>query len=116
MVKRSTDQKLRLRNFDARHERIETEAAIKNRKGIKWYLKRKEKEFAISGKQEGSAREETNAVSGTTVMTPKTVPLSDPPTARGTSASKKKKNPRRQESVWEDQWTAVQKLLERYLH
>ena len=27
-----------------------------------------EKEFAVSGKQKGSVREETNAVSGTTVM------------------------------------------------
>ena len=33
MVKRSIDQKLRLRNFDARHGRIETGAMIKNRKG-----------------------------------------------------------------------------------
>ena len=32
MVKRSKDQKLRLRNFDARHWRIETGALIKNRK------------------------------------------------------------------------------------
>ena len=34
MVKRSIDQKLRLRNFDARHGRIETGAAVKNRKGL----------------------------------------------------------------------------------
>ena len=32
MVKRSIDQKLRLRNFDARHGRIETGAVVKNRK------------------------------------------------------------------------------------
>ena len=32
MVKRSIDQKLRLRNFDDRHGRIETGAVIKNRK------------------------------------------------------------------------------------
>ena len=32
MVKRSVDQKLRLRIFDARHRRIETGAVIKNRK------------------------------------------------------------------------------------
>ena len=31
MVKRRKDQKLRLRNFDARHGRIETGAVIKNR-------------------------------------------------------------------------------------
>ena len=34
MVKRSIDQKLRLRNFDARHGRIETGAVGKNRKGL----------------------------------------------------------------------------------
>ena len=34
MVKGSMDQKLRLRNFDARHGRIETGAVVKNRKGL----------------------------------------------------------------------------------
>ena len=34
MVKRSADQKLRVRNLDARHGRIESGAVIKNRKGI----------------------------------------------------------------------------------
>ena len=34
MVKRSTDQKLRLRNFEARHRRIETGAVVKSRKGL----------------------------------------------------------------------------------
>ena len=34
MVKRRIAQKLRLRNFDARHGKIETEAVIKNRKGL----------------------------------------------------------------------------------
>ena len=34
MVKRSIDQKLRLRNFDARHGRIESGEVIKSRKGI----------------------------------------------------------------------------------
>ena len=66
MVKRRKDQKLRLRNFDARNERLETGAVVTSRRdqvGLK-----EEKEFAISGKQEGSVREETNAVSGTTVM------------------------------------------------
>ena len=32
MVTRSTDQKLRLRNFDARHGKIETGAVVKSRK------------------------------------------------------------------------------------
>ena len=35
MVKRSIDEKLRLRNFDARYGRIETGAVIKNRKGTR---------------------------------------------------------------------------------
>ena len=34
MVKRSTDQKLRLRNFDARRGRIETGAVVKSRKRL----------------------------------------------------------------------------------
>ena len=34
MVKRNIDQKLRLRNFDARHGRTETRAVVKNRKGL----------------------------------------------------------------------------------
>ena len=36
MVKRSTDQTHRLRNFDARNEKIETGAAVTSRRG-KWY-------------------------------------------------------------------------------
>ena len=34
MVKRSTDQKFRLRNFDAGHGRIESGAVVKSRKGL----------------------------------------------------------------------------------
>ena len=34
MVKRSMDQKLRLRNFDARHGKIESGAVVKSRKGL----------------------------------------------------------------------------------
>ena len=34
MVKRSIYQKLRLRNFDTRHEKIETGAVVKNHKGL----------------------------------------------------------------------------------
>ena len=36
MVKRSIDQKLRLRNFDVRHEKIEKGAVVKSHKGIRW--------------------------------------------------------------------------------
>ena len=34
MMKRSIDQKFRLRNFDVRHGRIETGVVVKNRKGM----------------------------------------------------------------------------------
>ena len=34
MVRKSTNQKLRLRNFDATHRKIESGAVIKSRKGI----------------------------------------------------------------------------------
>ena len=34
MVKRSIDQKLRLRIFDARHRRIESGAVVKNQMGV----------------------------------------------------------------------------------
>ena len=86
IVKRSTDQKLRLRNFDARNERIETGAVVASRRGLK--------EFAINGKQKGSVREDTNAVSGTTVMSvqnrhQKPLHPLGPPTQRGRNASRK---------------------------
>ena len=34
LVRRSVDQKLRLRNFDARHEKIETGAVVKSHRGL----------------------------------------------------------------------------------
>ena len=39
MIKRSIDQKLRLRNFDARHGNIETGALVQSRKGLSWKRK-----------------------------------------------------------------------------
>ena len=61
---------------------------------IKWYWK-ETRGVAICGKQKGSVREETNAVSRTTVMSvqnqhQKTTPSSEPPTQRGRSAFEKK--------------------------
>ena len=58
MVKRRKDQKLRLRNFDARNERVETGAVVTSRRD---QLK-EEKEFAVSAKQKGSVPEETTAI------------------------------------------------------
>ena len=63
MVKRSIDQKLRLRNFDARNERTETEQWLRN-EGVNVVLK-EDQENAISGKQKDSVREEANVVSRT---------------------------------------------------
>ena len=37
MVKKSFDQKHRLRNFDARNERIETGAVVTSRRRFEWY-------------------------------------------------------------------------------
>ena len=63
IVKRSIDQKLRLRNFDARHGRIETGAVIKSRKGI--MVLTEEKVFVTGGKKKASVRKEAVAVSAT---------------------------------------------------
>ena len=59
--KRSTDQKLRVRNFDARHGRIETGAVVKNQMGHIGVEGGK----GTSGKKKASVRKETNAVSVT---------------------------------------------------
>ena len=53
-MKRSIDQKLRLRNFDARNERIETGAVVASRRDQ--LVLKEDKEFAINGKQKGSVR------------------------------------------------------------
>ena len=66
MLRSSIDHKLHLRNVDARNERIETGAVVASRRRL--VVLKEEKEFAISGKQKDSVREETNAVSSTTVM------------------------------------------------
>ena len=61
MMKRRKDQKLRLRNFEARHGRIETGAVIKNRKGMSGVDEKKVP--VISGKK-NSVCKETDVVSG----------------------------------------------------
>ena len=57
MVKRSIDQKLRLRNFDARHGRIETGAVVKNRKGMSG-VEGGKGTLVSSGKRKASVRKE----------------------------------------------------------
>ena len=64
MVKSTIDQRLRLRNFDARHrEKIETGAVVKNRKGMGGVGGKGL--FAASGKKMASVRKETDAFSAT---------------------------------------------------
>ena len=94
LLKRSIDQKLRLRNFDARHGRIETGAVVKNRKGLigveggkgicyQW----KEKGQCSKGNQ-CSFRHEKN--DHAQKPTPNAVTPSDPSMTRGRSVSRKR--------------------------
>ena len=89
-VENHGEEEKRSRYFD--HEILPPET--RGLKQVQWLrvagdkvVLKEDKEFAISGKQKDSVREETNAVSGTTVMsvqkpTPKTAPSSEPPTQR----------------------------------
>ena len=92
MVKRSIDQKLRLRNFDARRGRIETGAVVKRRKGVtcveggkgtcyKWKVKGQ-----CSQGVRCSFRHETR---GSCTKT-RTHNLSEPTLSRGRSVSRKR--------------------------
>ena len=94
MVKRRKDQKVRLRNFDVRHGRIETGAVVKNRKGMsgveggkgicyQW----KEKGQCSKGDQ-CSFRHESNDRAPKPEHTAATP--SEPSTARGRSVSRKR--------------------------
>ena len=86
MVKRSIDWKLRLRNFDARNERIETVAVVASRRGLsgiemgqgvcnQW----KAKGQCLKGDQCSFWPDEDKRAK----RTPKTAPLCEPPTQRG---------------------------------
>ena len=96
MVKRSIDQKLRLRNFDARNERIETCAVVTSRKGLisveggrgicyQW----KEKEQCSQGDRCGF-RHETQDRAQKPEHTAAT--LSEPIVSRGRRVSRKRSN------------------------
>ena len=92
-VKRSIDQKLRLRTFDVRSERNETGAAVTSRR-VKHVLK-EDNENAINGKQKDSVREETTVVShmmktSVQIRHRKTLHFSESQKQRGGSASRKK--------------------------
>ena len=61
MVKRSTDQKLRFRNFESRHGRIEQEQWSRVERDREVAVE--EKVLVISGKKKANVRKETSAVS-----------------------------------------------------
>ena len=88
MVKRSIDQKLRLRNFDASQRRIETGAVVKNRKGLSgveggkgicYQWKRKRPVF--EGRDQCSFRHESD--DRAPKPTAKAAPPSEPSMTRG---------------------------------
>ena len=93
MVNRSIEQKLRLRNFDAQNERIETGTVVTSRrglsgieegKGVRYQWKAKgqcSKGDQCSFRHEGHERAKP---------TPKATPPSEPPTPRRRIASRKK--------------------------
>ena len=93
MVKRRKDQKLRLRNFDARHGKIATGAVVKNRKGLsgveggkgkcyQW----KEKGLFSKGDQCSFQHESNDRARK---PTPKAATSSEPSLTRGRSARKR---------------------------
>ena len=94
MVKRRIDQKFRLRNFDARHEKIETGSVVKSHRGLSGV--EREKGNCYQWKEKGqcskgdqcSFRHERNDRAR---PTPKAEPPSEPQSAktRGRSASRK---------------------------
>ena len=119
MVKRGINQKLRLRNSDARNEEIEIGAVVTRRRGSRG-IEREEREFAVSGTQKVRVREETHAVSDTRVMIVKSRhqkplhPLSHQ--HQEVEVRREKRSFRGRSQSWAVQPRAVQKLLERYLH
>ena len=93
MLKRSIDQKLRSRNFDARSVTIETGAVVTSRRGLSGI--ERGKGTCYQWKQKGqcsrgdqcSFRHESH---DREKPTPKTARTSEPPTPRGRSASRKR--------------------------
>ena len=117
LVKRSIDQKLRLRNSDARNEKTETGAVVTSRRGLSCIERGNgicyqwKAEGQCSRGDQGSFRHETH---DRAKPTPKAARSSEPPTPRGRSASRKRSL--LEKPVWEVQPTTVRKLLEKYLH
>ena len=95
MVRRSTNQKLQLRNFDARHGKIETGAVVKNRKepigvegGKGTCYQWKEKGQCSKGDKYSFRHESNDRAQQKPV--PKAATLSEPSMTRGRSVSRKR--------------------------
>ena len=119
MVNRRTDQKLRLRNFDARHGKIETGAVVKSRQGLSVVV-REEEENVTSGKKKASVRRVDRCSfqhksHKRATPTPKAAPSSEPSMTQGRFASRKK-SVRGRSQTWQKSSTTVQILWEEYLH
>ena len=109
MVKRSIDQNLRLRNFDAKNERSATRAVVYNRRDQRG-IERGQGE-CWQWKASGHFREETSVASG--MMRMSALPSGLPTEKDGRKLREESQRP---ESIWEVRSTAVQRLFEMYLH
>ena len=112
MVKRNMDQKLRLRNFDAENERIETGAVVTNRRRLNGIERERGVSYEWKAKGQCSKGDQCSFCHDKRAkLRPTTAPPSESPTPRGRSASTKKNFRGRDVRA-----TAVERLLERYLH
>ena len=85
MVKRSLDQKLRLRNFAARHEKVETGAVVKSQKKLCGFERGKGICFQWKAKGQCSRGDQCSfrhESDDREKPTPKAAPPSEPPTSR----------------------------------
>ena len=93
-VKRSVDQKRRLRNFDARHERIETGAVVTNRRGQRGVERGRGKccQWKAKGQcSRGDSCSFQHDENKRAKPTPKSAPPSEPPTEKdGRNNSRRK--------------------------
>ena len=93
MVKRSIDQKLRLRNFDVRNDKNWDRSSGYELQGIGWHWKRKRNLLSVDSKRSVFERSFRHESHDCAKRTPKAAPSTEPPTPRGWSAS-------RQKSLW----------------
>ena len=103
MAKRSIDQNLQLRNFDASNEKIETGAVVTSRRGLNGVQRGQRVCYQWKAKRPVFER---RPMQNRSILWANTKRLK----------CVEKKEHQRQKPVWEVQPTAVQKLLERYLH